>query len=223
MISLLIVDDKPMLAKALQQSLSTIPDFEPSELAYSGEQALDYLARTSTQVLARNQMPDLVLMDVQMPGIGGIETTKQLKAKYPHIKVLMISVHDGVEELQDAIRAGASGYVLKDESTQTIAQAIREALEGGAPMSRSMGQKALQIIRQSDHRAVPIDNPGLTPRELELLEQLSVGMTYEEVASTLFISSGTVRKHVQNLYEKLCVHSKLEAVNEGRRRGLLPS
>ena len=218
MISVAIVDDKSLLASALRKSIEHGGQFSVCQICYSGEQILDYLSHTP-----KSSQPDIVLMDVQMPGMGGVEATRRIKRDYPHIKVLMLSVHDGLRELHDSVAAGAGGYILKDEPRDKIQAAILEVLQGGAPMSSPMAIKALQIIREQGSQSSEVDDPGLTAREHELLKLLAQGLTYDQVADQLFISSGTVRKHVQNLYEKLEAHSKVEAINQARRRGILHS
>jgi len=208
----LIVDDKPLLAGAMRQVFEDAAGFEVAGIVYAGEQALDWLA-------SAKRLPQVVIMDIQMPGIGGIEATRLLKQKYPQIKVVMASVHDGADFLHDSIKAGASGYLLKDEAPEVIINAVHRALNGEAPLSASMASKAFQLIREGGTKVV--DNPGLTPREIELLQELANGSTYEKAAAALFISPHTVRKHVEHAYKKLGVHSKVQAVNEARRRGLI--
>jgi len=208
----LIVDDKPLLAGAMRQVFEDAAGFKVVGIVHAGEQALDWLASTLT-------IPQVVIMDIQMPGMGGIEATRLLKQKYPQVRVVMASVHDGAEFLHDSIKAGASGYLLKDEAPQVIIDAVHKALDGEAPLSASMASKAFQLIREGGTKKV--DNPGLTPREIELLGELAKGNTYEQAAAALFISPHTVRKHVEHAYKKLGVNSKLQAVNEARRRGLL--
>ena len=208
----LIVDDKPLLAGAMRQVFEDSEGFDVVGIVYTGEQAIDWLAKAS-------EVPDVIVMDIQMPGMGGIEATRLLKKKYPQVKVVMASVHDSADFLHDSIKAGASGYLLKDERPEVIVESVLKALDGEAPLSASMASKAFQLIREGGSKTV--DNPGLTPREIELLVELGHGSSYEQAAAALFISPHTVRKHVEHAYKKLGVHSKVQAVNEARRRGLI--
>ncbi|MFK8057526.1 MAG: response regulator [Saprospiraceae bacterium] len=208
----LIVDDKPLLAGAMRQVFEDADGFEVVGVVYTGEQAIEWFGKSKA-------VPHIVIMDIQMPGMGGIEATRLLKQKHPQVRVVMASVHDGAEFLHDSIKAGASGYLLKDERPEVIIEAVLKALDGEAPLSASMASKAFQLIREGGTKTV--DNPGLTPREIELLVELAQGSSYEQAAAALFISPHTVRKHVEHAYKKLSVHSKVQAVNEARRRGLL--
>jgi len=152
-------------------------------------------------------------MDIQMPIMDGIEATRELKQKYPHIKVIVSTVFDEENYIMEAIMAGANGYLLKDERPEKLIEAIREGMDGGAPMSSSVARKALNLIRYGvkDEEASEV-NFNLTKRETEILEQLATGLNYNQIAENLFISPGTVRKHIENIYQKLHVHNKVEAV-----------
>lgn len=160
--------------------------------------------------------PDLVLMDIQMPEMDGIECTTQLKKLYPQIKIIMLTTFDDDEKIFDAIIAGASGYLLKEETAEYLSQSISEAMMGGAAMSASIAMKVLKMVRQpilknSENERIDFD---LTKRELEILEQLKSGLSYEQIATNLFISYGTVRKHIEHIYRKLQVSNKTEAVQK---------
>jgi DNA-binding NarL/FixJ family response regulator len=154
--------------------------------------------------------PDIVLMDIQMPGINGIEGVKMLKEKYPEIRILMQTIFEDNEKIFYSILAGASGYILKNTSPSRILDFIKETYEGGAPMSPSVATKVLKIVAETS--APKVDTFNLSEREKEILSCLVKGMSYKLIADACFISIDTVRGHIRSIYEKLHVHSKGEAV-----------
>jgi len=155
--------------------------------------------------------PDVVLMDIQMPGINGIEAVGMLREKYPELKILMQTIFEDNEKIFQSILAGASGYILKNTSPTRFLEFIKETYEGGAPMSPSVATKVLKIVAQQSAQKKP-DNFNLSEREKEILSCLVKGMSYKLIADACFISIDTVRGHIRNIYEKLHVHSKGEAV-----------
>jgi DNA-binding NarL/FixJ family response regulator len=159
----------------------------------------------------RDTTPDIVLMDIGMPGINGIEAVKLLKDHHPGLRVLMQTVFEEDEKIFQSILAGASGYILKNTPSSRIMEAIRETYEGGAPMSPSIATKVLKMVVQQ-----PIDNNvrafNLSEREKEILTCLVRGMSYKLIADACRISIDTVRGHIRSIYEKLHVHSKGEAI-----------
>ena len=155
--------------------------------------------------------PDVVLMDIQMPGINGIEAVKLLREKYPDLKILMQTIFEDSEKIFHSILAGASGYILKNTSPSRFLDYIKETFEGGAPMSPSIATKVLKIVTQQSS-SIKTDSFNLSNREKEILSCLVKGMSYKLIANACFISIDTVRGHIRNIYEKLHVHSKGEAV-----------
>ena len=155
--------------------------------------------------------PEVVLMDIQMPGINGIEAVIMLKEKYPDIKILMQTIFEDNEKIFQSILAGASGYILKNTSPARILEFIKETYEGGAPMSPTVGTKVLKMVTEKSTSVKPI-NFNLSDREKEVLSSLVEGMSYKMIADACFISLDTVRSHIKSIYEKLHVHSKGEAV-----------
>lgn len=155
--------------------------------------------------------PDVVLMDIQMPGINGIDAVRMLKEKYPQIKVLMQTIFEDNEKIFNSILAGASGYILKNTSPARFLDFIKETYEGGAPMSPSVATKVMKMMVEQSPNA-KVNNFNLTEREKEILSCLVKGMSYKLIADACFISIDTVRGHIRNIYEKLHVHSKGEAV-----------
>ncbi len=155
--------------------------------------------------------PDVVLMDIQMPGINGIEAVGMLKEKYPDLKILMQTIFEDEEKIFQSILAGASGYILKNTSPARILEFIKETFEGGAPMSPTVATKVLKMMVQHSPSAKHVSF-DLSDREKEILSWLVEGMSYKMIADTCFISLDTVRSHIKSIYEKLHVHSKGEAV-----------
>lgn len=158
-----------------------------------------------------NDLPDVVLMDIQMPGINGIEAVGILREKYPEVKILMQTIFEDDEKIFNSILAGASGYILKTTSPARILDCIKECFEGGAPMSPVVATKVLKMFAQNSKK-IPAGNFNLSDREKEILSNLVEGMSYKMIGQALFISLDTVRSHIKNIYEKLHVHSKGEAV-----------
>ena len=155
--------------------------------------------------------PDVVLMDIEMPGTSGIEGVKIIKESFPDIKILMETVFDDDDKIFDSICAGAEGYILKHTSPAEIMNAIREINEGGSPMTPSIANRVLKMVKGKP-RAFLNESFDLTDREKEILTCLVKGMSYKLIADTCFISIETVNTHIKNIYKKLQVHSKSEAV-----------
>ena len=211
-----IAEDKPRMAAALKADLMLDPELLCVGSFGNGQALLDGLKQLSN-------LPDLVLMDIDMPVLDGIATTEKLKSRHPQIKVLMLTVFEEEDRLFSAIQAGADGYLLKGVEARAMHRYVREAMEGGAPMSPMMARKALRFLRQAapESSPAPSTTEPLTAREIDVLTQLSQGLTYKEVAANLFISEGTIRKHVEHLYRKLQVSNKTQAVSKGKAGGWL--
>ncbi|WP_421823829.1 response regulator [Flagellimonas oceanensis] len=215
-IKLAIVDDNTFLARAIKEKLVDFEDLEIMYLAYNGSELLAQLEK-------RHNL-DMVLMDIEMPVLDGIETVRIVKQKYPHIKVLMLTVFDNDENIFNAIQAGADGYLLKEIEGQKLYTAITETVGGGAAMSPSIAVKTLKLLRYPEKQeslSVREEDISLSSREKEVLEQLAEGLSYTVIAKNLFLSPSTVRKHIENIYKKLQVHNKLEAVQKARRQSLI--
>lgn len=158
-----------------------------------------------------DEVPDVILMDIGLPGMSGIEGVKAVKARFPDVDILMHTVFDDDEKIFQSILAGASGYVLKNAEADELIRAIRE-IRVGAPMSASIARRMLAMMRGKE--AKPTDELNLTPRELEILQWLVEGLSYKKIAEKLFISPLTVQSHIKKVYEKLQVHSKSAAVSK---------
>src|SRR5690606_9548465 len=214
-IKIAIVDDNSFLISAVKEKLSFFKDIE---VKFSATNGSDLLTK-----LENNSNLNLILMDVEMPVLNGIETTEIVKQKYQHIKIIMLTVFDNDENIFNAIKAGADGYLLKDVNPQTLHSGIRDTLNGGAAMNPSIALKTLKLLRNP----IAIENKEdqeiikLSPREIEVLEQLSKGLSYNIIANHLFLSTGTIRKHIENIYKKLQVHNNLEAVEKAKKNNII--
>jgi DNA-binding NarL/FixJ family response regulator len=162
-----------------------------------------------------SEIPDVVLMDIGLPGISGIDGVKIVHNYFPATRILMFTVFEDDDKIFDSICAGASGYILKKTTPDEIIKAIMDLHAGGAPMSPSIATRALQLFREKLRPEVP--DYGLTSREREILEFLSDGLSYQKIADKLMISLSTVRTHITNIYEKLQVNSKVEAIRKINR------
>ena len=172
--------------------------------------------------LAATAVPDVILMDVRMPKRSGIEACVAIKDVAPTARIIMLTVSDEEADLYDAVKNGASGYLLKDSSIDEVAQAIRVVADGQSLISPSMAIKLLDEFKQmsrTDRQQVP--SPRLTDRELEVLKLVAQGLNNREIAKRLFISENTVKNHVRNILEKLQLHSRMEAVMYAVREKLL--
>jgi len=212
-INIAIAEDNSFALQGLQNRLAHYPEIVIKSTAKNGKELLENLKKYSNI--------DLVLMDLQMPEMNGIEATQILKTKYPQIKVLILTTFDDDEHLFNAILAGASGYLLKGDAGVEIFQAIMDTISGGAAMSPVIALKTLQLVRKPLDPNIKREDFGLTVREIELLNQVKNGLTYEEIASNLFISYHTVRKHIENIYKKLQVNNKMEAVKKASENRIL--
>lgn len=210
--SIAIIDDNNFLIKSVKEKLSFFEEIDISFTANDGLECMD-------KIQAKRQT-DLILMDIDMPRKNGIETTTLLKQKYPQIKIIILTVFDDDENIFKAIQSGADGYLLKDTSAQELYNAIIQTLEGGAVMTPSIAMRTLNLLRSpllppTDEQE---ENTRLTNREIEVLEQLSTGLPYTAIAENLFISPSTVRRHIENIYQKLQVHSKIEAIELAKKK-----
>ncbi|WP_046746124.1 response regulator transcription factor [Kordia zhangzhouensis] len=210
-----IAEDNHFLAKAVIEKLSFFEDFVFKFKAANGAEMVGKLEA--------DHNIDVILMDIQMPEMDGIKATEIIKEKHPQIKIIMLTVFDDEEHVFKAIQAGADGYLLKEINAEKIHKSILEVINDGAPMSPSIALKALNLLRNplTITENEEIEKVKLTKRETDVLLQLSKGLNYNEIAENLFISSGTIRKHIENIYRKLQVHNKMEAVQKARSQKLI--
>ncbi|WP_294670384.1 response regulator transcription factor [uncultured Fluviicola sp.] len=217
MIRIAVAEDNPFLAKSIQEKLALFPgELKFKFHAFNGKLFLEKLAE--------DPIVDVILMDIQMPEMDGIETTRIISERYPQIKIIMLTVLDDEESIFQAILAGANGYLLKDENPRVLLESILSIVDGGAPMSSGIALKALRLLRnpiKPDEEKSDIKRPEISPREIDVLNQLSKGMDYKQIAENLIISPSTVRKHIENIYSKLQVHNKIEAVKIAQKHRLI--
>jgi two-component system NarL family response regulator len=212
-IRVLVVDDQELFRRGLTMLLNVEDDIEVVGEAADGAAA---------GALAAGLTPDVVLMDVRMPKVTGIEACIAIKDAAPSTRIIMLTVSDEEADLYDAVKNGASGYLLKDSSIDEVAQAVRLVADGQSLISPSMAIKLLDEFKQmsrTDRQQVP--TPRLTDRELEVLRFVAHGLNNREIAKQLFISENTVKNHVRNILEKLQLHSRMEAVMYAVREKLL--
>ena len=214
-ITVVIADDHALFRRGLTMVLESEPDIEVVGEANDGHEAV---------TLAEKYMPDLVLMDVRMPGRGGIDAAQAIKDAVPHTKILMLTISDEEEDLYDAIKVGASGYLLKEISIEEVADSIRQVHAGQSLISPSMASKLLTefaAMARKDEEKAQMPTPRLTDREMEVLTLVAQGLNNRDIAKELFISENTVKNHVRNILEKLHLHSRMEAVVYAVREKLL--
>jgi DNA-binding NarL/FixJ family response regulator len=166
-----------------------------------------------------NELPDVILTDIGLPGMSGIEGIRILKQRHPDLPIVALTVYDDEEEIFDALCAGASGYLLKDTQPARLLECLREVISGGAPMSPEVARRVITLFRE--FRPPDRASHNLTPAETELLKLLVEGHNYKTAAAELGISINTVSFHLRNIYEKLQVHSKTEAVSKALRERIV--
>jgi len=210
-----IAEDNYFLLKAIEEKLSFFDDILIKFHSNNGAELIGKLEE--------NHHIDVILMDIQMPVMDGIKATELVKNRYPHIKVIMLTVVDDDECVFKSIKAGANGYLLKEISAEKLYKSIIEVTEGGAPMTPSIALKTLNLLRKPNQsfENKEVEDIKLTKRETEILIQLSKGLNYNDISENLVISPSTVRKHIENIYKKLQVHSKMEAVMKAQKRNLI--
>jgi DNA-binding NarL/FixJ family response regulator len=163
----------------------------------------------------RTERPDIILMDINLPGMSGIKGTQLIKDYYPEIQIMMCTVYDDDSKIFEALKAGANGYLLKRASIDEIFRALIDLYEGGSPMSNSIARKVVASFHQEENNAA--NSTLLTSRENEILQLLAKGDRVKDIAEKLFVSFNTIRTHIRNIYEKLQVRSRTEAINKIRR------
>ncbi len=211
-----IAEDNHFLAKTIKEKLSFFEDISIKFIAKNGAELIGKLAE--------DHRVDVILMDIQMPEMDGIKATELIKNQHPQIKIIMLTVYDDDEYVFKSIKAGANGYLLKEIDAEKLYNSIHEVLNDGAPMTPSIALKTLNLLRNPSFESSSnndLDDIKLSKRETEILVQLSKGLNYNTIADNLIISPATVRKHIENIYKKLQVHNKMEAVVKARKRNLI--
>lgn len=164
---------------------------------------------------------NVVLMDIGLPGMNGIEGAKSAVIKNPNLSILMLTIYEESEFVFDALCAGACGYLVKKTPPARLLEAIEDANDGGSPMSSRIARQVITAFKEGKNIAPNTDNYGLSDREISVLNLLSDGSNYQEIAETLFIAVDTVRHHIRNIYKKLHVHSQSEAVAKAIRKKII--
>ncbi len=202
-----LIEDDPDLQKSMVEVLKSYSDIDLVSVFSSAEECIANIA---------SDLPEVVLMDINLPGISGIECVGLLKPKHPAIQFMMCTVYEHDDAIFDSLCAGATGYILKTTPPAEILKSIIEIKNGGSPISPSIARK---VIKAFNTLHAPSDELALlSPREKEILEYLSKGYRYKEIGSLLNISTETVRTHIRNIYEKLQVQSRTEALNKIYKR-----
>jgi DNA-binding NarL/FixJ family response regulator len=213
----IIVDDHALFRRGLEMVLDSEPDIELVGQASDGAEAVEKAAES---------LPDVVLMDIRMPRSSGIEACRAMKEAAPSAKIIILTISDEEEDLFEAIRAGASGYLLKDIPLDEVAEAVRAVHGGQSLINPSMAGKLLSEFatlarKNGEPRAQEVPAPKLTDREMQVLKLVARGMNNRDIAKELFISENTVKNHVRNILEKLQIHSRMEAVMVAVREKLI--
>lgn len=208
MVKVAIVEDQ----KELRENLKTIIELLGEvELLFTAENGKDCISKLN------EQKPDVILMDIEMPGMNGLDATKEIKQIHPEISIVMLTAFDQKENVFKALQNGANGYLLKGERPKAIVDAIIQANEGRLPMTPEIAIKTLSFFNQIDENLKAKEDFGLTKRESEILQHLCNGLSYKLIADSCFISERTVNTHIDNIYRKLNVHSAMEASNVAKK------
>lgn len=204
MIKISIVEDIPEIRNGLANYIKNEADLTILDLFDNAEMALYSIP---------DSVPDIVIMDINLPGMNGIDCIKNLKAKNNNILFMVFTIYENDEKVFDALKAGASSYILKKTEPARIIEAIRELKAGGSPMSALIARKLVSIFQKNQNHRVE-EVAKLTKREIEILELLSKGFMYKEIADKTGITFGTVRQHIYHIYDKLHVQNRTEAINK---------
>jgi DNA-binding NarL/FixJ family response regulator len=208
---ILLCDDQSVIRDGLEMLLNLEKDFQVVGTAQDGAEAVE---------LAAQKQPDLILMDLKMPIMNGIEATREICAKFPQIKILVFTTYDDEESVFDAIRAGASGYLLKDTPRQNIIEAIRGTMEGKSFVDPAVAGKLLNQVASNQIQPTSLLAEKLTERELDVIRLIARGINNAEIAKQLHLSEGAVRNHVSAILEKLGVSDRTQAAVIAIQHGL---
>jgi len=214
-IRVVVADDQALFRRGLSVVLAASDDIEVVGEASDGEEAV---------AKAQELTPDVVLMDVRMPRLSGIEAARHIRRILPATEILMLTVSDEEEDLYESVKAGANGYLLKEIAIEEIAETVRAIVQRQGVISPSMTSKLISEFRALSRRAADREElppPGLTDREMQVLRLMAQSKSNKDIAGALFISENTVKNHVRNILEKLHLHSRMEAVTYAWRKRLL--
>lgn len=227
-IRLFVVEDQPKILKNQLKLLDAFDDVEIIGTALSGEEALEELAALETP-------PDVILCDLGLPNMSGIDVTREVKKKTPNVEILIFTIFDEEDKVLEAVKAGASGYLLKGAEAAKIIDSIKEVRQGGSVIQPSLARALLRhfrmpekgpapagsLVDESKRGVAPTGRRALTKRELECLQIIAKGLSNNEAAQVLGLSKATIRTHLEHIYQKLDVTNRVEAVTEGIRQGII--
>jgi DNA-binding NarL/FixJ family response regulator len=202
-ITLAIVEDLDEVREGLKQFISLNPEFNVLDTYKSAEEAAHEIPK---------QKPDIVIMDISLPGMSGIDCIREIKNKVPQTQFMMFTVYENDEKVFEALKAGASGYLLKNTGLIQMIEALKELHSGGSPMSANIARKLVKAFHEQEKTTASVET--LSSRENETLQLLAKGLLYKEIAEKLSISTNTVRQHIHKIYEKLHVQNRTEAINK---------
>ena len=213
-IRVLLADDHALFRRGVAKLLAAESDFEVVGEAIDGRQAVE---------MARELMPDVILMDVSMPVMDGLEATRRIKAEIPYVRIVILTASDGDSSLFEAVKSGAQGYLLKNIEPQALFGTLRGVVRGEAPVSRMMAGRLLEEFARQSRQPVPAAAPAaeLTAREREVLELVARGRSNKEIAAALAIAENTVKNHLKNILEKLHLENRVQAATFAVREGLI--
>jgi DNA-binding NarL/FixJ family response regulator len=216
-IKVAIIEDHDIFRKRLTELLSFYDEIELMYSAENAEKCIGYLEKAEDR-------PNVLLMDIELPGLSGIEATFRIKQVYPDIDIIMFTVFEDDERIFESIQVGATGYMLKDEPIENVVKSIKEVKKGGAPISPTIARKMMSLmssmekgeaLNNEEPETVPFE---LTPAEIRILKQVVDGKTNKEIAEEVFLSPWTVKTHIKNIYKKMQVNSRAAAVRLALRR-----
>ena len=210
-IDVIIIEDNELLRDSLKEAINKSSDINCNYTFSSGEAALAIVQKEEL-------VPEIILLDIGLPGMNGIQLIPELKRLTPSSKIIIITVHDDDENIFNAICAGASGYLLKDLSAEKIVTSINEVMNGGAPMNSHIAKKVLNMFKDQNVKSNGYD---LSEREKEILSHLVDGLSKKQIAEKIFLSHHTVDSHIRNIYTKLEVHSRSSAISKAIKEKLL--
>jgi DNA-binding NarL/FixJ family response regulator len=205
MIKVAIAEDHKDVRENLVKILSIIGDFKITHEASNGVELV--------KLLEKDNLPEVILMDIEMPEMDGIECTKRVKELYPEVVIIILTAFNQKDKVFHALKNGANGYLLKGEKPKIIMDAIHQAKEGRLPMTPEIALQTIEFFKDFDSKSKTRKDYGLTKRESEILEQLCLGLSYKQIAAKCYISTKTVNSHIENIYRKLNVHTAIEANN----------
>jgi DNA-binding NarL/FixJ family response regulator len=208
-ITLAIVEDLDEVREGLMNFLALSPEFKVLNTCKTAEEAMETIPRLQ---------PDIVIMDINLPGMNGIECIRQVGSRSGQTQFMMFTVYENDEKVFEALKAGASGYLLKNTGLIHLIEALKELYQGGSPMSANIARKLVNNFQQQAKKEIMPGMAALSPRENEILQHLARGLLYKEIADQLNISTSTVRQHIHHIYEKLHVQNRTEAINKAYKK-----